>query len=37
MNHGGYDKDYVVDLMKNIRDAKYLCDVTLIAGLDQRR
>lgn len=32
-----YDKDYVVNLVKGIREAQYLCDVTLIAGLDKRR
>lgn len=32
-----YDEDHFVKLLRGIREAEYLCDVTLIAGTGQRR
>lgn len=33
----GDDKDYAVNLVESIRKLDYLCDVTLVAGLDGQR
>lgn len=31
---GDLQKEYLVSLMQNISELEYLCDVTLVAGVD---
>lgn len=33
----GCDKEYLMNLIKNVIELDYLCEVTLVAGLDNEK